>query len=169
MSTFTENLRKQEKELNLGGNKFKFKDGDNKFRLVSEAVPHKSVYKGRETLKFVCYIIDRKDNKLKLAFLPYTIIKAIGELAINEEYAFDVLPPYDINVKAENAGTKEVNYSIIPARTNSELTENEQEMLKKQKDIRKVVEALKEKQPALERSEENEEPQVELGSEDIPF
>lgn len=169
MSTFANNLKQQEKELNIGGNKYKFQEGDNKFRLVSAAIPHKSMYKGRESLKFVCYIIDRKDGKVKTAFMPYTVIKAIGELAINEEYAFDILPPYDVNVKAKGAGTKEVEYTIIPGRTNSELSEREDEMIKKLPPIEKVVEKLKEKQPELSQGRTDDEEAPAFDDSQVPF
>ena len=56
--------------------------------------------------KFLCHVIDRKDGKIKLAELPYTIGTTIAGYQSDEDYKFDGFPmPYDIKVNAVGAGT----------------------------------------------------------------
>ena len=125
------------------GSYFKAKEGDNKVRLVSEFILHASSYQGRPTKKFVGYVIDRTDGAIKPAFLAKTIIDIIADLQLSgDEYGFEEVPmPYDINIKATGAGTKEVQYSVIPARSNPELTEDQKKAIA-ELDIREFVLAL---------------------------
>lgn len=55
----------------------------------------------RPSIKYTCYVLDkRSEPKLELADLPFSVIKAVGELQANEDYQFDEFPmPYDITVK----------------------------------------------------------------------
>jgi hypothetical protein len=56
------------------------------------------------------------DGVIKSATLPYTIIKSIRQLMADEDYAFSEWPmPRMINIRAIGAGTKEVEYSVIPS------------------------------------------------------
>lgn len=58
--------------------------------------------KGNEkspSVKFITYILDRADGKVKIADLPYTIIKKIDSWEKDEDYGFKGYPmPYDIKV-----------------------------------------------------------------------
>ncbi len=112
------------------GSYFKPKDGNNVVRIVTEFVLYESSFQGKPTRKFVGYLIDRSDKAIKPAFLAKTIIDKIADLQMSgpapEGYGFDGVPmPYDINIKATGAGTKDVEYSVIPARTETPLTEEE--------------------------------------------
>lgn len=125
---------------------FKFKEGSNKLRIVSESIPLRGEYAGNPTLKFVTRIIDRVDGQVKIAFFPYTVIKMLKGLQENIEYAFTEIPmPYDIDINAKNAGKKEVDYTIVPSRNNIELTAEEVVLVEKEKPLEDIVEKLKAK------------------------
>lgn len=168
--SFEEELSVAEKQYGIGGGDiFKFKEGDNKFRVLSagkpiathrisqkeyhtcygqdEGCPYHEEDNANPSVKFVMWIIDRADGKVKLAFMPHTIVKALRDLQNNPDYQFDAVPmPYDITVKATKAGTKEVEYSVVPARTNSELTVDEQRAFEDKKTVDEVIEGMKQKE-----------------------
>lgn len=132
------------------GDRFKIQEGANRIRLVADPVPHQGSYNGRPNFKWLLYVIDRTDGRVKLFFMPHTIAKAIRDLQKSDDYAFEGLPPYDITVQAKGAGTKEVEYTVVPARQNSELTKAEQEAIAKKKPLEEVHKALKEKEKAAD-------------------
>lgn len=104
---------------------FAIVEGDNRFQLLSHVVPLPlkwtgSTYEPAEegdtnvSIKGVCWVL--QDGKIKLAKLPYTAVKAIRELMNDPDYAFDEFPmPRMVNLKAKGAGTKEVEYNLIPS------------------------------------------------------
>ena len=144
---FNKESKEYEKEAGIGGEIFKVKEGQNPIRLVSRTERYVSSYKGNINTKFLCYVIDRADKKVKLYFMPYTIMKMIGDLQITPDYGFEDVPmPYDVTISATKAGTKEVSYTVIPARGNTELSLDELEDMKKQKTLAEVIKALKDKQ-----------------------
>lgn len=160
----------EEQGLLSSGGFYKFKEGDNRIRLMSECVPHTSVFKdGNKSFKWLCYVIDRRDGAVKPFFMPHTIYKNIEALQANPDYAFEDVPmPYDITVHAKGAGTKEVEYTLLPARKESPLTADEREALAKQKPIRDVHAAIKEKQAADSKPAADEPPHPADGL-DTPF
>src|SRR3990167_838323 len=164
---FFDSIKQAEKEYDIGGgDKYRFQDGDNKFRLVSEALPYRSLYKGTPTFKWICYVLDRRDGQVKLMFLPHSIMKAIGDFQQDVDYTFDGYPmPYDINVKAKNAGKKEVEYSVIPAKAATELTPEELANIESQKPLTQIKEKLR----AKEKEKEEVEGVVPVEEEQIPF
>lgn len=140
--------RKQAEDAGLlgGSDYYKYKEGDNRFRLMSICLPHQSEFQGRPNFKWLCYVLDRRDGKIKVHFMPHKIYKAIEALQINPDYAFQEVPmPYDVTVCAKGAGTKEVEYSLIPARRETPLTETEDEAFSGVKSIQEVQDALKQK------------------------
>jgi hypothetical protein len=97
----------EEAGLTGGGDYLKFKEGDNRFRLMSECLPHAGQFKGESNFKWLCYVLDRRDGKVKPLFMPHTIYKQIVALQTNEDYAFQDVPmPYDLTVNAIGAGTQ---------------------------------------------------------------
>lgn len=100
-------------------------EGDNRFQLLSHVVPLPlkwtgSTYEPAEegdtnvSIKGVCWVL--QDGKIKLAKLPYTAVKTIRELMNDPDYAFEEFPmPRMVNLKAKGAGSKEVEYSLIPS------------------------------------------------------
>lgn len=129
------------------GDYLKLKAGANRFRLMSECLPHEGEYQGRKNFKWLCYVLDRVDAKVKLFFMPHTIYKQIVEFQRSEEYAFDEVPmPYDLTITADaKVGTKEVKYTLTPARKNTELNADELALLDQAKPLKDVKKALDEK------------------------
>lgn len=146
----SETIQRAEKEFGLeSGGYFKPKEGANKLRLLSAALAHASFYRGDRTFKYVCWVYDYFDQKVKLYFMPPTVLKSIESLQLSSEYGFDEVPmPYDLTLHAKNAGTKEVDYQVMPARENTPLTTDCLEQLNKKEDINAVLTKLKEKEQA---------------------
>jgi hypothetical protein len=154
-----------------GGDYYKFKEGDNRIRLMTECLPHQGEYKGTKNFKWLCYVLDRRDGKIKTFFMPHTVYKSIEALQVSDDYAFVEVPmPYDITIHAKKAGTKEVEYSLIPARRETPLTDDELAELDGMKPIKDVQKALKEKQVKGEASgDPNEPPPHEDDDLRVPF
>lgn len=82
-----ETIKRAEEDFGLGkGQYFKVQEGPNKVRLLSPCIPYQSEYKGTVNVKFVCWVIDRKDNQIKLYFMPQTILNAIGGLQMSDDF-----------------------------------------------------------------------------------
>jgi len=43
-------------------------------------------------VKFVCWIIDRRDNQIKLYFMPTTVLNAVGGLQMSDDFGFEDVP-----------------------------------------------------------------------------
>ena len=154
---------KDDVEQSSSGDYYKFAEGENKLRILSEPVKKVSrfrygiCYEGapyctdlpdgeKLSVKFACWAIDRKSGRQVILDLPMTVAKPLKELMVSEEYGFEDFPmPYDITVKAVGAGTKEVEYSVIAARKNSELTQEELDEFAKKTPITEILEKQKEK------------------------
>ena len=139
-------IKQAEKDFGLGSEDyFKVKEGANKIRFMTEAHPHQSFYKGNKTFKFVGWVFDYTDNKVKLYFCPRSIYEAIGSFQMTEDYVFDEMPmPYDISINAKNAGTKEVEYNVVAARTNTPVPDEALLQMLEKKPIPEVLSKLKE-------------------------
>lgn len=141
--------RMQEAEkagLLSSGDYLKLKEGANRFRLMTECLPHEGEYKGTRNFKWLCYVLDRTDAKVKPFFMPHTIYKVIVGLQQNPDYEFSDVPlPYDLTVNAQGAGTKEVKYTVLPARKNTDVTDDEMELLAAMKPLADMQKALQEK------------------------
>jgi hypothetical protein len=87
------------------------------------------IYSDKPQFAYVCNVIDRKDNKIKIFDLRSTIYKQIVDYATNPDYGnpADDDTGYDITIKKEKTGPlpQNVKYSVIPARSNSSLSEAE--------------------------------------------
>jgi hypothetical protein len=113
---------------------------------MSECLPHAGEYQGKRNFKWLCYVLDRQDGKVKPFFMPHTIYKQIEALQVNEDYAFEDVPmPYDLTVHAAGAGTKEVKYTLMPARKNTPVTAIEHQELAAAKPLADLKKALDEK------------------------
>lgn len=139
-----------------GGDRFKIKEGANRIRIVAEPVPHQGSYEGRPNFKWLTYVIDRTDRQVKLFFMPHTICKVIRDLQKSDDYSFFDFPmPYDVTINAKHAGTKEVEYSVVAARQNTELTPTEEQAITKKKPLSEVHKALKEKEGTPQTADES--------------
>lgn len=166
---FAATREKAEKEGVLSKNEYlKLKEGDNRIRLMSECLEHPGEYNGVPNFKWLCYVLDRKDGKIKPFFMAHTIYKQIEALQLNEDYKFDEVPmPYDITINAKGAGTKEVVYTLMPARANTPLTPAEKALLVGTQPIAELQKAIYEKQPAPveqpgERHDTDAGPEIEM-------
>src|SRR5262245_11733803 len=115
--SYAEIIHEAESKFGAGkSNWFKFKEGPNKIRILDAARPYHGVgFNGEPTTKYLHWVLDRADGKIKPAHLPYRIVKALGDLEKSEDYGFDGFPmPFDVTVKATNAGSKDVEYTVIP-------------------------------------------------------
>ena len=151
MPTSFADRRKQAEAAGMlsSGDYLKLKEGDNRMRLLTECLPHQSEYQGKKNFKWLCYVLDRADGKVKPFFMAHTIYKQIEAFQTNEDYAFEDVPmPYDITVNASGAGTKEVKYTVVPARKNTVVTALEMQELAKAKPLADLQAKLKEKQKA---------------------
>lgn len=128
------------------GDYLKLKEGANRLRLLTECLPHEGEYQGKKNFKWLCLVLDRADGKVKPFFMPHTIYKQIVALQRSDDYAFDGVPmPYDLTINADGAGTKEVKYTLMPARKESLLTAAENQALADHKTVHEVKKALDEK------------------------
>lgn len=148
MVDFAKAMKEAEKAGMLSsGDYLKLKAGPNRFRLMSECLPHEGEYQGKKNFKWLCYVLDRVDGKVKLFFMPHRIYKQIAEFQHSEEYPFDDVPmPYDLTIGADSkVGTKEVTYTLTPARQNKPLTPEEVAQWATVKPLKEVKKALDEK------------------------
>lgn len=166
MQKINEMLEGVEKEMGIGqcGDWFKIAEGDNRVRILTELTPYVSHYKvgaclgkadcptckedpdAKPTVKFLCHLIDRKDNIIKLAQLPYSVAKSIGDYQDDPDYSFASAPmPYDVNIKAKGAGTKEVVYTVIASPKRDNVTDETIDKLKTKKTPVQVKERMIEK------------------------
>jgi hypothetical protein len=170
------------------GNWMNLEQGENKIRIVSnfedygnhfDSISKKSTVcigkdEGCEYCKlgqkprvqFLGWVIDRKNNEVKLLRIGFQIHRAIGELATSDEYGFDDTPDYDMTIKKEGEGL-DTEYHVIPARKNTALTvEESNEINAKVKDPREIIEKMQAK-VAPKKEEIIEEEEVDV--KDIPF
>lgn len=74
---------------------------------ISDEQKMEEYNKLRVSVSYVCYVIDRVDNTIKLADLPYSVAKRIGEWEKDPEYPFEVeIPNFDIKVTRDVKGRK---------------------------------------------------------------
>jgi hypothetical protein len=170
---FAEARKEAQKKGLLGkGDYLKLQEGANKVRLMSECLGHPGEFNGRPTFKWLCYVLDREDGKIKPFFMADKIYKQIQALQTDPEYAFDEVPmPYDITINAEGAGTKEVTYVVTAARQNTPLTPAEKALLRGMKPIQELQDALSAERQnagtaAAQKVEDDDGPPI--GPEDMP-
>lgn len=151
----------QEQQEERSKEYFNLVEGDNRFQLLTHCAPLAQRWTGQKyevlvegdsqegkSIKGVCWVL--QDGIIKFAKLPYTVVKQIRAFQTDPDYAFEEFPmPRMINVKAKGAGTKEVEYTVIPSpketkvdqKIMDELHKNKlppEEMIEKMKEKRKV-------------------------------
>lgn len=135
------------------GEYFKIQEGDNRVQLLSHCAQYNLKWNGSRyepaqegdenvSVKGVCWVL--QDGVIKSATLPYTIIKSIRQLMLDQDYSFTSFPmPRVINIKAVGAGTKEVEYSVVPAPKESQVAEQILEQLAQKPTPEEMVEKLR--------------------------
>jgi len=99
------------------------------------------------SVKYLGWVIDRKDKKIKLLRIGHVVFKSIGKIQEQPDTAFDTVPNFDININAENAGTKEVKYTVLASRKDTELTEEEIKKTENLTNPEDILEKMKAKIP----------------------
>lgn len=139
-----------------GGDYFKLKEGDNRMRLLTDCLPHEGTYQGKKNFKWLCYVLDRRDGKVKPFFMAHSIYKQVAALQMSDDYAFaDVPMPYDLTINAKGAGTKEVVYTLLPARKETPITALEYQALAEAKPLPELQAKLREKAAKPAEDEHN--------------
>ena len=159
------NIKEIEKKYDMGGGGWiNLEEGENRIRIVSDCVDYGDHYingkfticVGKEeckfcqvgnkpSVKFLAWAIDRKDGGLKLFRFGYKIYKQIVAYKTNEDYAFEFTPSYDIVINKVGTG-KASEYTVVPARKDTDLTAEENVMVgKKAKDPQEVIDRMKQK------------------------
>jgi len=157
-----EEMKQQEQEAIKQGivatsdDYYKFVEGENAFRALTKPDVFYEKFKVgvcytdcgfQGSPRFMLWVLDRKDNAIKLATVPSIIAKTIAGYQTDEDYAFDSFPmPYDIKVNAKGAGTKEVEYTITPRAKRDEVEAWVTGELKKKNPTGEIIERKKEKQ-----------------------
>jgi hypothetical protein len=161
------------------GDYFNIQEGDNRVQLLSHVAPLAQVWDNTEkkyrvaeegdkniSVKGVCWVL--QDGVIKSAKLPYTVVKAIRELQNDPDYAFESFPmPRLVNIKAKNAGTKEVEYTVIPSPKENAVPKDILDELGKKPSPEEIVEKIKGK--VSQRKSEPVEYPNEINPDDIPF
>lgn len=145
---------------------FNFKEGDNRIVLLTHCAPFAQKWTGSTyipaemndegiSVKGVCWVL--QDGVVKHAKLPYTIVKQIRELMKDEDYAFEEFPMNrGLNLKAINAGTKEVEYTVIPSPKEYTVPQDILDDLAKKPSPEEMIEKMKAKYQKPVQSHEEE-------------
>lgn len=106
-------------------------EGETPIRIVSGFVAREVEYKsGDKGFKYSCFVIDRRDQKIRIANFGKQIVKQIQALANSRDYAFSTEPPkYDMTIVRVGTGQFDTEYTVRPARQDTELTDEEVQMV----------------------------------------
>ena len=143
----------------------------------------------KPSIKYLMYIIDRKNDAIRLVSVAYSVVKQIGELQMTEDWEFDSLPmPYDLTVKYDPDAAPNDKYKVIASPKRELVNQETLNQLAELKPLDEILEKIKAKQagnmpeikegksedlPVINQDEEEppiddvEEPQIDL--KDIPF
>ncbi len=142
-----EELTIHDVDVASNGDFYKFDQGDNTLRMVSNFATVKKYYDDGESLRYACWAIDRRDGKIKFAELTNTVIKGIKILATGADTKFDSLPQYDFIVN--KTGEKlETRYTIRGTRDDIPLTPEEESAIS---ELPKIAEVAKKISDAAEK------------------
>lgn len=154
--SFADEFKKHKDEMNSDrGEWFKFQEGQNKVRVLSEPVAFQEDFKNgicytdckfKGSMKYLAWILDHKDAKIKKMKIPYSVMEDIVNHMTSDDYSFSSFPmPYDLTVTALNAGTKEVKYTILPARSNTDIEQVVLDEFSKKKPVIEIIENMKDR------------------------
>ena len=128
------------------------------------------------SIKLATYVIDRNDDKVKMAELPLSISYSLNDLQEDEDYAFSEFPmPYDVKITydPDNKDPK-AKYRLMGSPNRVELTVDEEKALAeamKKQTPEQYVEAKKGKKATTNEDTRTapEYPEEEITPSDIPF
>lgn len=159
--------REQETSEERSKQYFNINEGDNRIQLLTHCAPLAQVWDNVQkkyrvavegdknpSIKGVCWVL--QDSVIKSAKLPYSVVKQIRALQSDPDWAFDSFPmPRMINIKAKGAGTKEVEYSVIPSPKESNVSQEILDELSQKLTPEEIIEKIKGKN-VLDRSQDEE-------------
>lgn len=152
-------IRAAEREGLVGSGVFKPQEGANKIRIVAGPLKHSEMYKGERRFKWLVYVLDRADGQVKPYFMPHSIMKLLLGLQQSEDYGFDEIPmPFDVALNAKGAGTRDVEYSVVPARKSTPLTAEELDAIGAKQPIEEFQAAIRDKGREKEHFDPDEVP-----------
>jgi len=148
---------KLKQDLQSGGSLyFRPQDGQNRIRVVSEPVEvWKAFDKETKTARVyvtaegakadrearrrhMVYVINRANGALQIAEFGPSVMQQFVDLATNDEYKFDSLPPYDMILTKAGSGM-ETTYNLVAARQNTELLPTEHKLILEAKRLIDVI------------------------------
>jgi len=162
---------------------FNIEEGANKFVLLSHCAPMVQVFDPatkkyrfaqegdkNTSVKGICWVL--QDDMVKMARLPYSIVKAIKALQNDEEWDFTEFPfPHVLTLSAKGAGTKEVEYTFQPSPKKVEISKAIMDELAKKPSPEEMIEKMKEKAGVSHAKPSTgiEHPTSEINPDDVPF
>jgi len=144
LSAIRQNIKEEQKANSIY---FRFEDGLNTLRFVSEILPiFKSFENGKAKVylteagaakdtskdgprrRFLVWAIDRKTNTIKQVEFGGSVMDQIFDIAGTPGYEFDETPNYDFHITktGENLDT---NYAVVGARSDTPITEDEKQKI----------------------------------------
>lgn len=123
-----------------GGGWFKLQDGPNKVRILEGPEPMAKYFSNgvsiiknefnapdqldgiKKSIRFVCWVWDKKNNAVSLAEFPYSVVRGIFDLANNDDWGFTTLPDYDLTI-TKTGQAMLTKYAIAPSPKNGPVPE----------------------------------------------
>ncbi len=171
MGSFANARKAAEESGALGsGGFYKVAEGANRVRIIAGPLGHPDEFKGQKNFRWLTYVIDRKSGKIRPYMMPNTVLRAIEALQEDPEYAFEDVPmPFDVTINAKGAGTKEVEYTVLPARQSVPLTTAEEADLAAQKSLPELQKALYEKKGGPPVADHHDDAPPSFDPDEVPF
>lgn len=159
---------------------FNIEEGENKFQLLTYCAPlplvwHNAIkkYEVAEegdkgiSIKGLCFVL--QDGIIKLAKLPYTVVKDIRALQNNEDWEFALPFDHVFTLTTKGAKTKEVEYSLTCSPKVTPIPAGILEELEKKDSPETIIEKMKEKRKGgKETPRETTKPKKEEVKNDYP-
>src|SRR3990167_8346360 len=138
------------------------------------AIKDKDGKEKKPSIKLATYIIDRVDNKVKLAELPLSISYSLNDLQEDSDFAFEEFPmPYDVKITHDpkNPDPK-AKYRLVASPKQEELTEEEMKSFEEahtKMSPETYVQIRKDKQTSLTKTDGKMPDYPEADPEPVPF
>ncbi len=157
-------VKSTEKQFGMGGDIFKFPDGDTRIRVLAEPEVYSNIMEGKTSAQWLGYVLvrgtSRDEDKITLAFLPHGIVKFLGNLEDDPDYGFKSYPmPYDLKISATGSGLKR-KYEKVPLPQNPALALTAKQLA----DIAELKPAIEVAQRLEKKAVENYRPTAQPGS-----
>ena len=149
--------QEKKNEENRSNEYFNIVEGEQKFQILTPCARLPQVWNNAEkkyriaeegdeniSVKGLCFVL--QDDQIKLAKLPYTVVKSLRALQNNEDWDFDFPFEHVLTLNAKNAGTKEVEYNLTASPKKTPFSQDILDELAKKDPVDDIVEKMKEKQ-----------------------